>query len=68
MPDQDDGIAELLATVEEIRRERYPNLDPKLVDQLLGIQQRHAEDRAEGSKRTEQAMNQWAKQHNTTGE
>lgn len=60
MPNLNDGTADLLAAVEEIRKKRYSELDPDLVNEILGVQHKFAEDRAEGRKRTEQIVNRWA--------
>ncbi|MBP5891024.1 hypothetical protein [Streptomyces scabiei] len=60
MSNLDDGTADLLATVEEIRTNKYPSLDPDLVSEILEVQLRFAEDRAEARKRTEQIVNRWA--------
>jgi hypothetical protein len=60
MPEAGDETADLLATVEEVRSRRYPNLDPTLVRDILGIQHQFAENRAEARKRTEQLINRWA--------
>lgn len=49
----------LAATVEQIRKANYPDLDQTLVAQILEIQRRFSEDRAEARKRTEQLINQW---------
>lgn len=49
----------LAATVEQIRKASYPDLDQTLVAQILEIQRRFSEDRAEARKRTEQLINQW---------
>lgn len=60
MPDPNDETAELIATVEEIRATKYPDLDPELVNAVLEVQHQFAEDRAEARKRTEQLINRWA--------
>lgn len=55
-----EEIADLLATVEEIRARDYADLDPGLVSDLLSVQHQFAEDRAEARKRTERLINRWA--------
>lgn len=55
-----DEMADLMATVEEIRTQHYAYLDPALVSEILSTQHRFAEDRAEARKRTEQLINRWA--------
>jgi hypothetical protein len=60
MPEVGDETADLLATVEEIRSLHYADLDPALVNDILGVQRQFAEDRAEARKRTEQLINRWA--------
>lgn len=60
MPDVEEEMAGLLATVEEIRAARYPDVDPELVSAILNVQHRFAEDRAEARKRTEKLINAWA--------
>lgn len=63
MPKMGDETADLLATVDEVRSKRYPNLDPALVGEILRVQHQFAEDRAEARKRTEQLINRWAANH-----
>jgi FKBP-type peptidyl-prolyl cis-trans isomerase (trigger factor) len=60
VPELDGDTADLLITVEEIRRSRYPDLDADLVGDILGAQYQFAEDRAEARKRTEQVIKRWA--------
>jgi hypothetical protein len=60
MPDVPEEAAELIATVEEIRVAKYPNLDRELVNAILSAQYQFAEDRAEARKRTKQLVNKWA--------
>ncbi|MGW4683350.1 hypothetical protein ACWEPM_00250 [Streptomyces sp. NPDC004244] len=60
MLDPGDETADLLATVEEIRKARYESLDPELVSEILGVQHKFAENRAEGRKRTEQILSRWS--------
>ena len=60
MPEAADEIADLLATVEEVRALHYGNLDPTLVGDILTVQRQFAEDRGEARKRTEQLINRWA--------
>ncbi|MGW0731854.1 hypothetical protein [Streptomyces sp. NPDC002851] len=68
MPDQSSETADLFATVEEIRKKRYSYLDPELVNEILEVQRKFTEDRAEGRKRTEQIINRWAAQQAPKGE
>jgi hypothetical protein len=60
MPEVGDETADLVATVEEIRGQNYPDLDPALVGDILSVQHQFAEDRAEARKRTEQLISRWA--------
>lgn len=60
MPEPRDEMAELVATVEEIRAQDHADLDPALVADILSVQHQFAEDRAEARKRTEQLINRWA--------
>jgi ABC-type histidine transport system ATPase subunit len=62
MPDRSEETADLLATVEEVRKERYPDLDPELVSEILQVQHQFAEDHTEARKRTEQIVNRWVSQ------
>lgn len=62
MPDRSEETADLRTTVEEVRKERYPDLDPELVSEILQVQHRFAEDHAEARKRTEQIVNRWVSQ------
>lgn len=66
MPSRSEETADLLATVEEVREERYPDLDPALVSGILGVQHEFAEDHAEARKRTEQIVNRWVTQQAAT--
>ncbi|MGW7065972.1 hypothetical protein ACWGII_06180 [Streptomyces sp. NPDC054855] len=66
MPDQSEETADLLATVEEVRKERYPDLDPELVSEILQVQHQFAEDHSEARKRTEQIVNRWVSQRAST--
>lgn len=50
----------LFQTVEEIRRSRYPGLDPALVKEILSCQVQMQEDRMEAQARTERAIAKWA--------
>ncbi len=59
MPDRSEETADLLTTVEEVRKERYPDLDPELVSEILQVQHQFAEDHTEARKRTEQIVNRW---------
>ncbi|MFF9190990.1 MULTISPECIES: hypothetical protein [Streptomyces] len=56
-----DETADLVATVEEVRKAGFPGLDRRLVEDILNVQRRYAdaEDRAEARKVTEQIVNQW---------
>lgn len=58
-----DGTADLVSTVEEVRRAGFPDLDKRLVEDILNVQRRYAEDRAEARKVTEQIVNQWVAAH-----
>lgn len=63
MPPLTEGgeeMADLLATVEEIRARDFAAVDAKLVAEILAIQHQFAEDRSEAYKRTDQAINRWA--------
>jgi FKBP-type peptidyl-prolyl cis-trans isomerase (trigger factor) len=60
--------ADLLITVDEIRRSQYPDLDSDLVGEILGAQHQFAEDRAEARKRTEQIINRWAARQPAPGD
>lgn len=40
-------FAELIATVEQVRAERYPSLPADLIAQILTVEAQHPEDRAE---------------------
>lgn len=62
MDDQLGEIRDLLATVEKVRSSSFPNLDKRLVEQILEIQRQFAEDRIEARKQTEQAISRWASQ------
>ncbi|WP_152185680.1 hypothetical protein [Segeticoccus rhizosphaerae] len=59
MPETGTELADLVATVEELRARDYPDLDPDLVGDILVAHQQFAEDRAEARKRTEQLINRW---------
>lgn len=59
MPNAADETADLVITVEEIRAQHHADLDPALVGDILNVQHRFAEDRAEARKRTEQLINRW---------
>jgi hypothetical protein len=50
----------LFQTVEEIRRSRFPTLDPALVEEILSCQIQMQEDRTEAQRRTERAIANWA--------
>ncbi|MEX5296862.1 hypothetical protein QYM41_16415 [Kocuria sp. CPCC 205268] len=60
MSEGSDEIADLRATVEEIRATKYPTLDQSLVNDILRVHQQYAEDRAEARKQTELLINRWA--------
>jgi len=60
MPEVGEEMADLVATVEEIRAQDYRDLDPALVSDILNVQHTFVEDRAEARKRTEQLINRWA--------
>lgn len=49
-------LAELIATVEQVRAERYPSLPPDLVSQILAIEAEHPEDRTEAMRAIKQAV------------
>ena len=49
-------FAELIATVEQVRDERYPSLPSELVKQILVIQAEHPEDRAAAMRAIKQAV------------
>ncbi len=66
MPDPSEETADLLETVEEVRKKRYPDLDPELVSEILSVQHEFAEDHAEARKRTEQIVNRWVTQRAAT--
>ncbi|MGC5564784.1 hypothetical protein ACPYPG_18365 [Streptomyces sp. FR-108] len=55
----EEELTSLAATVEQIRKASYPDLDQRLVAEILEIQRRFSEDRAEARKRTEQLISQW---------
>lgn len=67
MPELGDETASLLATVEEVRSERFSDLDPDLVREILAVQHKFAEDRAEARKQTEQLINRWAASQSAQG-
>lgn len=58
---------ELFQTVEEIRRIRFSQLDPALVEEILMCQIQLQEDRAEAQRRTERAIAAWASKDALTG-
>lgn len=62
MANRSEETADLLATVEEVRKERYADLDSELVSEILSVQHEFAEDHAEARKRTEQIVNRWVTQ------
>lgn len=62
-----DESSELYATVREVREDKFPNLDAKLVGDLLGIQVQYASDPVEAKKRTETTINAWAAEHGEKG-
>jgi hypothetical protein len=68
MPDQNSETAELFGTVEERRAQDYSDLDADLVREILEVQHRYAEDRAEARKRTEQIINRWLSVHAQGGD
>jgi hypothetical protein len=63
----DEEIAGLLSTVAEIREAGFPGLDEGLVGEILDAHRRHAEDRAEARKLTEQLVNRWVATHVKSG-
>lgn len=52
-------MAALASTVEEVRSANFPQVDRKLVADILEVQRRFSEDRVEAQRRTEQLINQW---------
>jgi hypothetical protein len=52
-------MAALASTVEEVRAANFPEIDGKLVADILEVQRRFSEDRVEAQRRTEQLINQW---------
>lgn len=49
-------LAELIATVEQVRAERYPSLPPDLVSQILTIEAEHPDGRREAMRAIKQAV------------
>ena len=49
-------LAELIATVEQVRAERYPSLPPDLVSQILAIEAEHPDGRTEAMRAIKQAV------------
>ena len=67
MANMEADTADLMATVEQVRAKGYSQLDPQLVSDILTVQHRFSEDRAEARKRTEQLVNRWAASQPTPG-
>ena len=55
-----DESSELYLTVREVREDKFPDIDAKLVEDLLGIQVQYSSDPVEAKKRTETTINAWA--------
>jgi hypothetical protein len=62
-----DESSELYSTVREVREEKFPGLDAKLVEDLLSIQVQYASDPVEARKRTETTISAWATDHGEKG-
>lgn len=58
-----DESSELYLTVREVREDKFPGLDAKLVEDLLNVQVRYSADPVEAKKRTETTINAWAADH-----
>jgi hypothetical protein len=50
---------DLLSTILELRQMRFPNLPEDLVKEIVSIETDYAEDRAEGFKRVNQALERY---------
>lgn len=53
---QMSDFAELIATIEQVRAERYPSLSSELVTQILSIEVDHPEDRTETMRAIKQVV------------
>lgn len=59
---------ELLDTIEEIRKKRFPEISADLVKQVIGIERDFTENRAEAYKRVTQAIDAHLAAQSTTQE
>jgi hypothetical protein len=50
---------DILSTILELRQTRYPSLPVELVKEIVSIETDFAEDRAEGFKRVNQALERY---------
>lgn len=65
MTDQSDPTSGLRQIVEITRENQFPDLNYGLVVEILDVQVRYAEDRAEAEKQTDQVVSRWVSQHPT---